>query len=156
MTSEPRTITTLEEATAALEFFNYFHDGFVRSITVTSADKFESGTDQILTGELTVELAIMHYNYGGALQPSDNPIVATFDEVKGLTADITGRDTDWSISELSITESTRALDSGGTEPCLRAALTQSRLDENGEWTTNDDLAFTFRQATVVGGTASTS
>jgi hypothetical protein len=58
-----RLLKTAEEAAAILEYFNGFHDGFIKRLTLNSFDYFESRGVQACSGRLDLELVIAHYNY---------------------------------------------------------------------------------------------
>jgi hypothetical protein len=54
-----RAVATPEEAEAVLEYFNGFHDGFIKQLTLTSHDYFEARGTQVCSGRLDLELSLM-------------------------------------------------------------------------------------------------
>ena len=55
-------VATAEEAEALLEYFNGFHDGFIKQLTLISHDYFEAGEYRSAQGGST-STSIAHYNY---------------------------------------------------------------------------------------------
>ena len=56
-------ITNLSEAEAVLDYFNGFHDGFIKQLTLISHDRFEARGVQASSERLTLEITLAHYNY---------------------------------------------------------------------------------------------
>jgi len=63
--SEPKSFAVSSDATAAkaLDYFNGFHDGFMKRIMFTSQDQIERDLSQACTGVFDVEIDFAHYNY---------------------------------------------------------------------------------------------
>src|SRR5262249_2877674 len=91
-----------EQAQAAVEFFNAFHDGFVRSFNLVSHDTFEDRHTHNTTGRLDLEIVFAHSNYGEGVPPFDQLIRARFFGVLDLRLAMTGLPTDWPITSLAI------------------------------------------------------
>jgi hypothetical protein len=66
-----RTLKTPEEAAAILEYFNGFHDGFIKQLILSSYDYFERRGVQACSGRLDLEVVIAHYNYRDGEPPAD-------------------------------------------------------------------------------------
>lgn len=141
-----RTVTNLEEANAVLEYFNGFHDGFIKTLSVISHDVFEERGVQASSARLDLEITFAHYNYQQGERPADQLITARFFEVMDLSIAFSGQLHEWSVYEVFISETSRALEDGREEACLAAVLLQSRLRDNREWQRHEDLTFTFRRA----------
>lgn len=142
-----RRVTTIQEAIESLDFFNYFHDGFIKRLTVLSQDEFIDRGEQRCSGELQLEITFAHYNYQRDERPHSQTVEARFESVKDLSITFSGNSHEWAINSLTIGETIRASEFGGEESCLKAALTQSRLKDGREWVLHEDLSFTFRSCT---------
>lgn len=139
-----RQVTTIQEALESLDYFNGFHDGFIKRLTVSSGDEFVSRGEQRCAGELRLEILFAHYNYQRDTRPHDQMIEARFEGVKDLSISFSGVSYEWAINNLTIEESRRTREDGKEESCLRAVLSQSRLKGGREWALHEDLSFTFR------------
>ena len=64
-------ITNLSEADAALDYFNGFHDGFIKQLALISHDQFEARGVQASGERLTLEITFAHYNYRQDSKPVD-------------------------------------------------------------------------------------
>jgi hypothetical protein len=137
-------VATAEEAEALLEYFNGFHDGFIKQLTLISHDYFEDRGIQVCSGRLDLELAIAHYNYRDGEPPADQVVHAHFAHVRHLHADMPGNAAEWTIINVHFQHGTR-MTNGIEEPCFYARFLQSRLDE-GRWVLYQALDFSFREA----------
>ena len=142
--STKRVVASAEEAGAVLEYFNGFHDGFIKRLTLISYDYFEARGVQACSGRLDLELAIAHYNYREGEPPADQVVQARFAHVRHLHADMPGNAAEWSLINVHFDRGTR-LREGVEEPCFYARFLQSRLD-NGRWVLYQPLDFSFRDA----------
>lgn len=137
--------TTLGEARAFLEEFNYFHDGFIRDMKLHSGDEFEAVGHQLCSGRFDLEFVIAHYNYGPTPRPAGQEVVARFGGVKELEMKVSGLAHEWSVDKLEFEEGARVNEMGREEPCLRARLIQHELDtQANEWRRARVMEFTFR------------
>lgn len=125
------------EANEALDYFNGFHDGFIRELKLRSHDRFEARGAQELSGRLDLEIVFAHYNYRSGEPPADQLVHARFTRVSALVADFPLTHGEWFIDRLEVA----AGDGGG----LMARLFQHRLVD-GAWTTAEDLRFAFESA----------
>jgi hypothetical protein len=139
-----RLLKTAEEAAAILEYFNGFHDGFIKQLALNSFDHFESRGVQACSGRLDLELVIAHYNYRNGEPPANQVIHARFTHVRDLQADMPGRAAEWTIMNVHIEAGVRHSDLA-EEPCFYARLLHNRLDEGG-WVHHQALGFSFREA----------
>ncbi|MCI0486335.1 MAG: hypothetical protein L0229_07015 [Blastocatellia bacterium] len=142
-----RRVTTIQEAIESLDWFNYFHDGFIKRLTVLSRDEFVGRGEQRCSGELRLEITFAHYNYQRDERPHSQMIEASFEGVKDLSVSFSGNSHEWAINTLTIGETSRAREDGEEESCLKAVLAQSRLKDGREWVLHEDLSFTFRGCT---------
>jgi hypothetical protein len=142
--SARRTLRTPEEAAAILEYFNGFHDGFIKQLTLSSYDYFERRGVQACSGRLDLEVVIAHYNYRDGEPPADQVVHARFTHVRDLQAEVLGRAAEWTIMNVHIEPGVRTSDLA-EEPCFYARLLQNRLDE-GQWVHHQALGFSFREA----------
>jgi hypothetical protein len=139
-----RRLKTIEDAESILDYFNGFHDGFIKQLTLKSSDEFKDWGHQLCTGDLSLEIVFAHYNYAAGERPHTQLVEAEFRQVKNLSIDFSGQAHEWSILNVLVTESARVHEDGSTEACFKAVFLQNRL-ENNEWQPNEDLAFTFTE-----------
>ena len=78
-------INNLSEAEAALDYFNSFHDGFIKQLALISHDQFETPGVQTGGGGLTLEITFAPYNYQQDSKPVDQLIRARFFKVMKRT-----------------------------------------------------------------------
>jgi len=139
-----RTLRTPEEAAATLEYFNGFHDGFIKQLTLSSYDYFERRGVQACSGRLDLEVVIAHYNYRDGEPPADQLVHASFTHVRNLQVDMPGKAAEWTIMIVHFERGVRPSDLA-EEPCFYARLLQNRLDE-GRWVHYQALGFSFQEA----------
>jgi hypothetical protein len=140
-----RRLKTIEDAESILDYFNGFHDGFIKQLILKSTDEFKDWGHQLCTGNLCLEIIFAHYNYAAGERPHTQLIAVEFRQVKELSIDFSGQAHEWSILNVWVTESTRTREDGSSEPCFKVVFLQNRLDNN-EWKSSEDLAFTFAES----------
>lgn len=136
--------TTSKEAIGLLDYFNGFHDGFIKRLSALSSDQFVSREEQQCSGELDLEITFAHYNYQNGKPPHDQLVEASFDGVKDLAIEFSGNSYEWAVDSLTIADAERSREYGGAETCMKAVLVQKRLNERREWVRHEDVTFTFR------------
>ena len=139
-----RVVAAPEQADEVLGYFNGFHDGFIRRLTLVSYDYFEARGVQVCSGRLDLELEIAHYNYRNGEPPADQLVHARFTHVRHLHADMPGNAAEWSLANVHFEHGTRPT-VRTEEPCFYARFLQYRL-EGGEWVLHEALGFSFREA----------
>ena len=139
-----RVVATPEDAEAVLEYFNGFHDGFIKQLNLLSHDYFEARGTQVCSGRLDLDLTIAHYNYRTGEPPADQLIHARFAHVRHLHADMPGNPAEWSLVNVYFERGTRPT-TWTEEPCFYARFVQNRLDED-RWVHYPALRFSFREA----------
>ena len=144
-------IATLEEATAAVEFFNGFHDGFMKRIEISSRDEITEDLGQTCSDVFDVEIHFAHYNYrahGVPLQPHTRIIRAIFEGVQDIALDLNRGFVGNSITFIEIEAAERV--AGGTtsrEPCLELKLGRNFLREpERHWEPRVATLFSFARA----------
>ncbi len=142
-------VTSLEDAIEALEYFNYFHDGFIKRLTLISHDAFDENKGQLCSGKFDVEIDFAHYNYAQGVPPYDQLIAAHFYNVKDVMFDFRGMTFEWAINTCSIVAAARQDHYGHPEPCLALVLSRNHLDESRQWTIKEGRLFTFTYATFI-------
>ena len=135
---------TLNEALGLLDYFNGFHDGFIKQLSIRSRDEFVSRGEQHCAGELGLEIIFAHYNYKDGKRPHDQLVAARFEGVKELAIEFSGNSYEWAVDGLTLAETERAREGGGVEACMSAVLVQKRLNDSREWVRHEDVTFTFR------------
>jgi hypothetical protein len=139
-----RVVATPEDAEAVLEYFNGFHDGFIKQLTLLSHDYFEDRGAQVCSGRLDLELTIAHYNYRNGEPPADQLVHARFAHVRHLQADVPGNAAEWSIVNVYFERGThKAAWTEGRR--FYARFLQSRLDKD-RWVHYPALRFSFQEA----------
>ena len=128
------------DAEAALEYFNGFHDGFVRELTLRSHDRFEARGVHETSGRLDLDIVFAHYNYRDGEPPADQLVLGHFFEVREVAVDFPMLPGDWAIMALRIEAAP-----GGR---LIASMLQHRLVE-GEWVASEGLRFSFTRARLL-------
>lgn len=142
----PQLVANLSKAKTVLDYFNDFHDGFIKQLALISHDRFETRGVQTSGERLTLEITFAHYNYQQDTKPAHQLIQARFFEVMNLALDFRGLSYEWSINHLTFFETQRALEDDRTAACLGANLVQSRLNSRREWELHEDVRFTFSRA----------
>ena len=128
---------TGEEAVAATDFFNAFHDGFIKNLQVISDDEFEDIGVHAVTGPLTLVIEFAHYNYDSGRTPAGRRIDARFQGVRRLDLSFSGSETDWPITAFELDE-----DESGK---LGARLLQARFAD-GDYETVTAMTFVCESA----------
>ena len=88
------TLATAGDAAAITEYFNGFHDGFIRSLAIRSRDRFTvygpAVTDigHQTTGAFDVDVEFAHYNYAAGSQPADRIVEAVFSDVAAIRLEL--------------------------------------------------------------------
>jgi hypothetical protein len=139
-----RIVATPKQAEAVLQYFNGFHDGFIKRLTLISHDYFEDRGVQVCSGRLDLELEIAHYNYRNREPPADQVVHARFTHLRHLHAEMPGNAAEWSLANVHLEQGTRPA-TVTDEPCLHARFPQNRLDRD-EWVLHEALGFSFREA----------
>jgi len=135
-------VASAEQAAVVVEYFNGFHDGFVRRLSLTSHDTFEDRDTHVTTGLLDLEILFAHSNYRDGRPPFDQLVHTRFSMVRDLRIDFTGQPTDWPITNLHL--EVDASTTSAEAPRLRARLTQPRLVDNSRWEYVEALTFSFQ------------
>lgn len=139
-------VRTAADAKTILDDFNGFHDGFIKQLSVISHDVFEARGVQASSERLTLKLTFAHYNYEQDRKSADQIVIATFYGVMNLAARFSGLMHEWTVYELFITDTRRALEDERQEACLEASLLQSKLTKSQEWQRYKALTFSFTRA----------
>ena len=145
MSKKILSVRTIKDAESILDYFNGFHDGFIKQLTLKSQDEFKDWGHQLCTGELSLEIVFAHYNYAAGERPHTQLVEAEFRQVKELSINFSGQSHEWSILNVLVRESTRIREDGSGEPCFRMVLLQNHL-EGDKWQPHEDLVFTFLEA----------
>jgi hypothetical protein len=138
-----RVLKTPEEAAAILEYFNGFHDGFIKQLTLNSYGYFERWGCRPARGVWTSSWRSRTTTTAtGNLRRTRSS--TRFTHVRDLQADMPGRAAEWRIMNVHIEPGVRPSDLA-EEPCFYARLLQNRLDE-GQWVHHKALGFPEREA----------
>ena len=145
MTADPFRVSTPAEAASVVDYFNAFHDGFIRRLTLVSHDVHESRHAHLTTGRLDLEIVFAHCNYRQGQPGPEQLVEARFERIADLAIAFTGQPADWPILSFEIEPAPDA-PSGGA-PALVARLVQPRLIDNRRWEHVQALSFRFASAT---------
>ena len=145
-------VSSVEEAATVLDYFNGFHDGFMKRIAITSSDEIDEDRGQTCTGVFTVEIDFAHYNYqdkDSPFHPYDQIVSATFCEVQDVFCDFREGFLGNTIISLSVAPANRRKGgSSATEPCLGLQLARPYyLEEFRRYELRQSQLFTFAEAT---------
>ncbi len=152
--SEPRIyqVSSPEEAAAAFDYFNGFHDGFMKRIDMISRDAIDEDRGQSCTGLFDVEIDFAHYNYADGdapFHPHDQIVQAVFRGVQDIFCYFREGFLGNTILNLSVTLMNRR--QGGsttTETALGLQLARNYyLEEFRRFELRQLQLFTFTEAT---------
>jgi len=138
------TVSSAETAASMLDYFNGFHDGFMKRIAITSQDRIEEDLSQTCTGVFDVEIDFAHYNYADGANPfhGHKQIVrAQFRNVRDIVADFSDGFLGNTIISLSIAQEKRILG-------LRLGR-HYYLETERRYELREHQLFTFTDATFV-------
>ena len=145
-------ISSTEEAAKALDYFNGFHDGFMKRIIITSRDEIDENLGQSCSGVFDVEIEFAHYNYRQGdepFHPYNQIIQAEFRNVQDIFCNLNEGFLGNTIISLSIlSENRRVGGSTATEECLSLRLGRHfYLEEDRRSEFRESRLFTFTDAT---------
>lgn len=145
---------TAAEGRPVLDYFNAFHDGFIRRIEIVSRDRFEEIGVQTADGIYDVTIEFAHYNYRDGQEPFhpvDQIIEATFSDVEDVYIDLARDYLGSSITGLYIEADERRRDlRPDTEGCLALLWGRQRyVEEERRYDFRKDRLFTFSEAVLL-------
>jgi len=143
-------VSSVDEARAALDYFNGFHDGFMKRIAIVSQDAIDEEYRQSCTGRFDVEIDFAHYNYRFEDRPPHDQIVrAVFRDVQDIFCDFSEGYVGNTVIGLFVHAANRRR--GGTttvEPSMALSLERSfLLEAHRRWENRSMQFFTFSAAT---------
>jgi len=136
-----------EDVKNVLDRLNYFHDGFIKELCLTSHDKFDSDKSQFCTGEFSLKIDFAHYNYDEGRPPFNRIIRCFFKDVKDFNFNFRNfRLADGAITLLEIEETERCDNNYDIEVCfvLKIRFNFYQKKEN-KWTEVKQTLFSFRE-----------
>jgi hypothetical protein len=138
-------VSSVDEAREVLDYFNGFHDGFMKRIAIVSHDDIDEEYAQSCTGRFDVEIDFAHYNY----RFDDRIIRAGFRDVQDIFCDFSEGYVGSTILGLYVNAANRR--QGGTttvEPAMALSLERSfLLEQHRRWENRRMQFFTFSTAT---------
>lgn len=84
-------VNSAADGNSVLDYFNGFHDGFIRRIEIVSHDRFEEIGAQTADGIYDVTIDFSHYNYRcgeDPFHPIDQIVEAGFSDVEDILVDL--------------------------------------------------------------------
>lgn len=150
-----RRLTTAADAEQILDYFNGFHDGFIRQIALSSSDYFVQEGPQVtdiahrLTGRFNARIDIAHYNYQHGTQPAHRVVRCEFNNVKDFCLDL--RDVasyEWPIKYVDMRPVLKPNEQGQRVSYFLLVLAWSKLLDN-RWTERKAQVLRFRTAEFI-------
>ena len=158
------TVASVEDAKKALDYFNGFHDGFMKRIIITSQNDMDMDEDRsenyaARTGVIfDVQIDFAHYNYGydpsksyerSPLRPCNQIVHVEFHDVQGLFCDFSEGFLGNDIVELRIHPANRRHGGGSAaQQCLALYLSRHyHLAGYQRTELRESQFFTFTEAT---------
>ena len=151
-------VTSVEEAAKVLNYFNGFHDGFMKRIVITSQNDMDRNDEDLAaqTGVVfDVQIVFAHFNYGyepgksyeRPMRPHNQIIHAEFHNVQGLFCDFSEGFLGNYIMELRIHPANRRYGGGsGTQQCLALYLSRHYHLDDHRTELRESQFFTFTEA----------
>jgi hypothetical protein len=147
-------VSSEESAARALEYFNGFHDGFMKRIVIESRDEMGEDQSQSCTGVFDVVIDFAHYNYadGGAhFYPHNQIVRGEFRNVQDIVVEFREGFIGNTIIGFSIVSVNRRA-GGQTREEEALGLRYSRhflLEDKRRYELREVQLFTFTDATFV-------
>lgn len=144
-------VNSAAAADSALDYFNGFHDGFIRRIEIVSRDRFEEIGAQTADGIYDVTIDFSHYNYRSGeepFHPVDQIVEAEFGDVEDILVDLARDYLGSPITALYI-EAERRRRNLMPEPedCLALSWGRQRyVEEERRYEFRKERLFTFSRA----------
>ena len=132
-------IKTIDDAQNALDYFNHFHDGLIKELSMVSRDELGDDGSQSCTGQFDISLGIRHQNYPSYNKESCRVIGATFVDARNISlafGDV--GECDWNILAISVKPDADR---------FRFILERNILVD-GKWCTRKEKLFTFAWADI--------
>jgi hypothetical protein len=138
-------VTSERNAAEALDYFNGFHDGFIKRMVLTSRDEITEDLAQTCGGVFDVEIDFAHYNYRAGeapFHPYNQMVRGVFQGVREIALDFGRGYLGNSVIALEIRSCALP------EPCLALVLTRHYyLEDQRRHELREAQMFTFEQAT---------
>lgn len=126
-----------------LRYFNYFHDSFMKSITLSSHDYVEVNKSKICTNLWDVCIKFAHYNYREGAPPHNQIVRSKFKKVSDFCFNLKSD----SMSELSILEIDIRAHDGKAGQWFDLNIKFEFYDESiKKWEELNQKLFSFREA----------
>ena len=152
----PFIIESDQSASEFLNYFNSFHDGFIKRFSLESGDFFSEGEkgdhlsrSQAVTSEFRLRIDIAHYNYGAGEAPFNRGVCLLFDEFQDFTFGFYSTDQqDWIINEIAFNRISRPLDSDPVYSMKQFEFQWNKpvYDKIQGWTEEKISLFSFSKA----------
>ena len=143
-------IASPKDAVEALDYFNGFHDGFMKRILIASQDQMDEDFGQSCSGVFEVEIDFAHYNYPpGGQRPFNQLVRARFHDVQDIFCELRGEYLGNTIIKLAIVPvNRRASSSTVVREALALQLGRNFYHEHGRrYEYRESQLFTFTDAT---------
>lgn len=145
-------VSSAEEAAVAFDYFNGFHDGFMKRIDITSRDAIDEDHGQSCSGLFDVDIEFAHYNYADGeapFHPHNQIVHAVFLDVQDIFGDFREGFLGNTIINLSVVPVNRRRGaSTDTETALGLQLARHYyLEEFRRFELRQSQLFTFTSAT---------
>ena len=154
----PFVIESEQAAAEILEYFNAFHDGFIKRIIIESQDLFSErlkgdfmSRSQTVTGEFNLKIDIAHYNYGAGETPANRGVCLLFDDFSDFLLELKpGLNEDWIINEILFNRISRPLDTDAAYNTKQFQFLWKKpvYDEKNGWTEKELSLFSFAKGII--------
>ncbi len=140
------------DAKKILDYFNGFHDGFIKELSLRSHDSFEKEGPDVtdiahhLTRRFDAVIDIAHYNYQSGTQPYTRVVKCRFKNVNDFYVDLRDRKSyEWPIKGVEIRPLQRQNEHSRMESCFSLVFSWGKLVDN-QWSERSEQLLTFRDA----------
>ncbi len=144
-------ISSIDDGRLVLDYFNGFHDGFMKRIEIVSHDEIDSEHGQRCTGVFDVEIDFAHYNYAAGddpFHPYNQIVRARFRDAHDIFCDLQSGYLGNTIAALTVTPKLRVTTLGGApEECVGLQLARNFfLEQHRRFELRQSELFTFKDA----------
>jgi hypothetical protein len=130
-------IASMQDAKQALEYFNDFHDGFIKRIEIVSRQAVAQEGGWIGSHQFDASLKIAHYNYDDGRQPRNREVAFSFRNVCQICMDFRDlNEASWNIHALEVRD---------TAGMLSLVLHRDHYDSRA-WIMRQHVLFQFETA----------
>ena len=133
-------INSIKNTSEVLEYFNGFHDSFIKAITIRSLDEITPDKNQICTGLFDITLTIAHYNYNKGKPPFNQLVQLNFSDSRNINMNFHNIGScDWNIDSIEIKKTKESL----------LCVLQRNIFNGKKWTKQQHNLFLFSDVKII-------